>query len=156
TPALLNRMTGRSFASPSVTLGSQLSRPPRKCCRKMTGVPVAAPSLLYAYMTPSAPTTRVFAVLCVSLMAVPRCNTLPQMTVRSAGRRAYRLGLRQLLPPSFWRRAEPWHRPGGAPGGPCPSRCPRATYALGVREAAAPWSELRFPVRLSPLSCDDT
>src|SRR5262249_37622959 len=69
TPALLNRMTGRSIAKPSVTLGSQLSSPPRKCCRNTTGVPVAAPNRLYAYVTPFASMNRVGEVLCELVMA---------------------------------------------------------------------------------------
>src|SRR5262249_55852932 len=64
TPALLNRMTGRSFARPSVTLGSQLSSPPRKCCKNTTGVPVLAPNRLYAYLTPLASRNCVGVVLC--------------------------------------------------------------------------------------------
>src|SRR5262249_60038681 len=43
-PALLNRMTGRLAASPSVTAGSQWSRPPRKCCRNSSGVPASVPN----------------------------------------------------------------------------------------------------------------
>src|SRR5437762_13855608 len=65
TPALLKRITGRSFARPSVTLGSQLSRPPRKCCRNTTGVPLVAPNHLYAYLTPLALMNCVGAVLWV-------------------------------------------------------------------------------------------
>src|SRR5215468_10243303 len=68
TPALLNRTTGRSFAKPSVTLGSQLSSPPRKCCRNTTGVPVAAPNRLYEYVTPFASMNRVGEVLCELVM----------------------------------------------------------------------------------------
>src|SRR5260370_40352382 len=56
TPVLLNRMTGRFAASPSVTAGSQLSMPLRKCWRNTTGVPVSAPKRRYAYRTPFAVT----------------------------------------------------------------------------------------------------
>src|SRR5438045_9756522 len=65
TPALSKRTTGRSFARPSVTLGSQLSRPPRKCCRNTTGIPLAVPNHLYAYLTPLALMNYVGAVLWV-------------------------------------------------------------------------------------------
>src|SRR5438105_184457 len=58
-------MTGRSFARPSVTSGSQLSRPPRKCCRNTIGVPLVAPNHLYAYRTPLALMNCVGAVLWV-------------------------------------------------------------------------------------------
>jgi hypothetical protein len=42
-PALLNRMTSRSLASPSVTAGSQWSMVPVKCWLKTSGMPAALP-----------------------------------------------------------------------------------------------------------------
>jgi hypothetical protein len=45
TPTLSNRTTGRPPARPSVIIGSQLSIPPRKCCRKTSGVPAFSPNL---------------------------------------------------------------------------------------------------------------
>ena len=38
TPLLSTRITSRWAAMPSISAGSQLSRLPRKCCRKTTGV----------------------------------------------------------------------------------------------------------------------
>src|SRR6267142_2710060 len=43
TPALLNRMTSRSLAKPSVTAGSQWSMVPAKCWLKMSGTPPGLP-----------------------------------------------------------------------------------------------------------------
>lgn len=44
TPALSNKITGRPAASPSVTRGSQLSMPPRKCWMNTSGVPASDPN----------------------------------------------------------------------------------------------------------------
>ena len=43
TPALLNRITSRSLAKPSVTAGSQWSMVPVKCWLKTSGTPAALP-----------------------------------------------------------------------------------------------------------------
>src|SRR6476646_7289271 len=62
TPALLNRMTSRFLAKPSVTAGSQWSIVPMKCWLKTSGTPPVLPKRRYAKRTPLASTNCVGAV----------------------------------------------------------------------------------------------
>ncbi len=62
TPALSNRITSRSCASPSVTAGSQWSMVPRKWMFMTIGRPPVLPKRRYAKRIPLASANRVGAV----------------------------------------------------------------------------------------------
>src|SRR6185503_21209645 len=60
-------MIERCSASASVSVGSQLSRLPRKCWSITSGVALGAPKRRYAKRTPAASTNCVSAVRCVAI-----------------------------------------------------------------------------------------
>src|ERR1700730_7434719 len=84
TPALLNRITSRSLARPSVTTGSQWSIVPVKCWLKTSGTPPALPKRRYAKRTPLASTNCVGAVWWVCALMSRRPHAVERRLLAGA------------------------------------------------------------------------
>ena len=67
-PALSNKMSSRPDARTSVTVRSQLSSVPVKCCRRMRGEAAPPPKRRYAYVSFAAGRNCVIAMISLGLV----------------------------------------------------------------------------------------
>src|SRR6266540_3046356 len=77
TPRLSKVITRCFAAMPSTTRGSQLSRLPARCTRKITGTPVSAPNCRYANLAP--PTSTVFVCACLYVVVTVALSSLARL-----------------------------------------------------------------------------